>query len=64
MKTAKIITKFYFYYTKFVQQPFFQDNLGKPALEKQNHSGKTNLHLLEQEWQWHQLGHMHLTSDR
>jgi len=28
---------------------FFQDNLGKPAPEKQNHSGKTNLDLLEQE---------------
>ena len=27
----------------------FQDNLGKPAPEKQNHSGKTNLDLLEQE---------------
>ena len=28
---------------------FFQDNPGKPAPEKQNHSGKTNLDLLEQE---------------
>jgi len=28
---------------------FFQDNLGKLAPEKQNHSGKTNLDLLEQE---------------
>jgi len=28
---------------------FFQDNLGKPAPEKQNHSGKANLDLLEQE---------------
>ena len=27
----------------------FQDNLGKPAPEKQNHSRKTNLDLLEQE---------------
>ena len=26
-----------------------RDNLGKPAPEKQNHSGKTNLDLLEQE---------------
>jgi len=26
-----------------------QDNLGKPAPEKQNHSGKTNLDLLEHE---------------
>jgi len=28
---------------------FFQDNLGKPAPEKQNHSGKINLDLLKQE---------------
>ena len=28
---------------------FFQDNPGKPAPEKQNHSGKTSLELLEQE---------------
>ena len=28
---------------------FFQDNPGKPAAEKQNYSGKTNLDLLEQE---------------
>jgi len=28
---------------------FFQDNLGNSAPEKQNHSGKTNLGLLEQE---------------
>jgi len=28
---------------------FFQDNPGQPAPEKQNHSGKTNLDLLEQE---------------
>jgi len=28
---------------------FFQDNLGKLAPEKQNHSRKTNLDLLEQE---------------
>jgi len=28
---------------------FFQNNLGKPAPEKQNHTGKTNLDLLEQE---------------
>ena len=28
---------------------FFQDSMGKPAPEKQNHSGKTNLDLLEQE---------------
>jgi len=28
---------------------FFQDNLGKPAPEKQNHSCKINLDLPEQE---------------
>ena len=28
---------------------FFHDNSGKPAPEKQNHSGKTNLDLLEQD---------------
>jgi len=28
---------------------FFQDNPGKPAPEKQKHSGRTNLDLLEQE---------------
>ena len=28
---------------------FFQDNQGKPAPEMQDHSGKTNLDLLEQE---------------
>jgi len=28
---------------------FFQDNLDKPAPERHNHSGKTNLDLLEQE---------------
>jgi len=28
---------------------FFQDNLGKPAPEKQDHSGITNLDLVEQE---------------
>ena len=42
---------------------FFQDNLDKPAPEKQNHSGKTNLDLLEQEivgWQRHQLGDMEI----
>ena len=33
----------------FVKRPFFQDNLGKPAPEKQKHYGKTNLGLLEQE---------------
>ena len=32
---------------------FFQDNPGKPAPEKQNYSGKTNLDLLQQQnWQW------------
>ena len=35
---------------------FFQDNLGKPAPERQNYSG-----LMKQEmmgWHWHQLDHM------
>ena len=48
---------------------FFQDNLGKPAPEKQNHSGKTNLDLLEQEivsgsgisWAY---ANLHLAPDR
>jgi len=50
------------YTSTFIQWPFFQDNLGKPAPEKQNHYGKTNLDLLEQdsEWQWHQLGNMQI----
>jgi len=38
-----------YYYTTFVQWPFFQDSPGKLAPEKQNHSGKTSLDLLEQE---------------
>jgi len=38
---------YYYYYIRLTA--FFQDNLGKPAPEKQNHSGKTNLDLLEQE---------------
>jgi len=29
--------------------PFFQNNPGKPAPEKQNHSGQTNLDQLKQE---------------
>jgi len=36
-----------YYYIRLTA--FFQDNLGKMAPEKQNHSGKTNLDLLEQE---------------
>jgi len=39
----------YFYYQYIRLMAFFQDNTGKPAPEKQNHSGKTNLDLLEQE---------------
>jgi len=35
------------YYIQFMA--FFQDSLGKLAPEKHNHSGKTNLDLLEQE---------------
>jgi len=37
----------YYYYIRLTA--FFRDNLGKPAPEKQNHYGKTNLDLLEQE---------------
>ena len=36
-----------YYYIRLTA--YFQDNLGKPAPEKQNRSGKTNLDLLEQE---------------
>jgi len=47
---------------------FFQDNLRKPAPEKQNHSSKTNLWkpisgftgARGSEWQWHQLGDMQI----
>jgi len=38
---------YYYYYIR--SKAFFQDNLDKPAPEKQSHSGKTNLDLLEQE---------------
>jgi len=31
---------YYYYYIRLTA--FFQDNLGKPAPEKQNHSDKTN----------------------
>jgi len=40
------VTEYYYYYIRLTA--FFQDNLGKPASEKQNHSGKTNLDLLQQ----------------
>jgi len=41
---------YYYYYYYYIRlTAFFQDNLSKPAPAKQNHSGKTNLHLLEQE---------------
>jgi len=43
------------YYVRLMA--FFHDNLGKLAPEKQNHSGKANLDLLEQ---WHQLGDMQI----
>jgi len=50
---------------------FFQDNPGKPAPEKQNYSGKTNLDLLEQEIvsgsciRWGgRYAILHLTADR
>ena len=36
-------------YTYIHLTAFFQDNLGKPAPEMQNHSGKTNMDLLEQQ---------------
>ena len=43
--TTTSTTKYYYIHLMAV----FQDNLGKPAREKQNHSGKANLDLLEQE---------------
>jgi len=39
------LSTYYYYYIR----PFFPGQPGKPAPEKQNHSGKTNLDLLEQE---------------
>jgi len=46
-----ITNNYYYYYCYYYicLTAFFQDNLGKPTPEKQNHSGKTNLDLLEQE---------------
>jgi len=41
------INYYYYYYIRLTA--FFQNNLDKPAPEKQNRSGKTNLDLLEQE---------------
>jgi len=39
--------------------PFFQDNLGKSAPEKQNHTNQFGFTgARDSEWQWHQLGHM------
>jgi len=44
------VTCFYDYYYNYIRlKAFFQDNPGKPAPEKQNDSGKTDLDLLEQE---------------
>jgi len=40
---------YYYYYYYIHLMAFFQDNLGKPAPEKQNHSGKTSLGLLQQD---------------
>jgi len=44
LTTLFIIIQYYYYYICLMT--FFQDNLGKPAPEKQNHFGKTNLDLL------------------
>jgi len=41
---------------------FFQDNLGKPAPEKQNHSGFTGAR--DSEWQWYQLGDMQICTSQ
>jgi len=41
----------HYYYIRLTV--FFQDNLGKPAPEKQNHSGKTNLDLLDRQSQYY-----------
>ena len=38
---------YHYYYYCICLTTFFQDHLGKPAPEKQNHYGKTNLDLLE-----------------
>jgi len=38
---------YYYYYYIRLMAFFFQDNFGKLAPDKQNHSGKTNLDLLE-----------------
>jgi len=44
-----ILTNIY-YYTHYIRlTAFIPGHLGKPAPEKQNHSGKTNLDLLEEE---------------
>ena len=42
----KALLYFSCYYYCYIR---FQDTLGKPLPEKQNHSGTTNLDLLEQE---------------
>jgi len=39
----KMTNNYYYYY--ICLKAFFQDNPGKLAPEKQNHSGKTNLEL-------------------
>ena len=49
-KVSFVIWIFHYYYYYYIHlTAFFQDKPGKPAPEKQNHSGKTNLDLLEQE---------------
>jgi len=39
---------------------FVWDYPGEPTPERYHKEGKTNLDLMEQEWQWHQLGHMQI----
>ena len=50
ISTTTTTTKYYYYYYYYYYvrlSSFFQDNLAKLAPEKQNHSGRTNLDLLE-----------------
>jgi len=39
---------------------FVRDYPDEPTPERYYQEGKTNLDLLQQEWQWHQLGHMQI----
>jgi len=36
---------------------------GEPLPERQNQEGRANLDLLQQEWQWHQLGHVNTSQN-